>query len=232
MSFAPRYIQQLDAVTQDIKSTIAHGWNEKARRFTDQKTGKFLSQNQVKSILLTGIETGREKLQTLATDLSSGKIDMTKFLLEGAQTVKELHILNAVFSVGGRADKLTQGQKNTLQLRVKEQLTGGKDSLTGDRFGFKELIKDLVKGDVTEAQLKNRLDMYADSASQTQSHVELTAKKEDGYTQGFRTLGSTDNHCDECVTLSSLGWISLTDLVPIGSQCSCRSRCKCQLQYR
>ena len=224
-------IKQLDA-KDEIKSAIAHGWNDRARRFTDKKTGKFLSQNQVKSVLNDGISTGKNKLQDLATSLSSGKIDITKFLIESSQTIKELHILNSVLAVGGRADQMTIGQKTALQNRVKEQLTGGKDPITKEKYGFNFLIRDLVNGEISELQLKNRISMFAGSAELTQHHIQKESKIDNGMTEGFRQLGSTDKHCLECINYGAMGWTKIEDLIMPGSSCSCFSNCKCSIIYR
>lgn len=230
---AYQYLQQLDAKVYDqIKAVIAHGWNVTARRFIDAKTKKFLSQNQVTGILDAGILSGKSKLDKLASDLSSSKIDLAKFTIEASQTVKSLHILNSVLAVGGRADQMTIGQKTALQKRVKQELLGGKDPSTGERYGIKYLIKDIQNGNVSEAQLKNRLSMFSDSAALTQKHIELETKKTNGNTEGFRMLGSSDNHCPECVSLASTGWVKLEDLVMPGSNCSCKSSCKCSIIYR
>lgn len=220
------------AILEDIKRAISHGWNATARRFTDPKTGRFLSKNQVDSILDTGISNGRNTLQNLAESLSTGKIGLDKFVIQTAQTVKELHIFNAVKSKGGRVDQLSQKEKTVLQARVKQELLGGKDPKTGDKFGLKFLVKDIMSGSVTDAQLKNRLNMYADSAGLTAEHIRKQDRIENGYKEGFRQLGGTDKHCSECVTFATLGWVKLEDLVMPGSQCSCRSNCKCSIIYR
>jgi hypothetical protein len=211
-------IKQLDDV---VKSSLSYTFNKNARRFADKSTGKFLSQNKVKDLLSTGISDKSDRLQKLGKDLSTGKIDLTKFLTEGAQTVKELHILNAVVAVNGRADQMTKQQLATLQERVNGQL----------KPYFGDLIKELSRGEVSEAQLLNRLRMYSDSALLTQKHIELDLKKEQGYDEGFRQLGGSV-HCQSCIRYASLGWVDIDELILPGEECECRSQCKCSILYR
>jgi hypothetical protein len=223
---------ELQADKQAIGAGLSYTYNKSAHRFADKATGKFLSQSQAQTIVETGIKKNRDRLQTLAENLASGGIDITRFLTDGSDAIKNLHILNAVNAVGNRADALTKDQVKELNRRVKEHLSGGKDKLTGDRFGFSELIKDLVKGNASEAELKNRLNMFADAAALTQAHIKRVQIEADKtYSQALRVLGVAE-HCPECVSYAGLSWVKLSDLIMPGDRCSCRANCKCTVVYR
>jgi len=207
-------------------------YNTASKRFKHSETGRFLSEQQAIALIDGSIIRNKENLQSLAANLSSGKIDLVDFVTQSSQSIKDLHILNAVKALDGRGDRISADQLKVITDRVKSQLSGGKNPITGDRFGVKYLVRDIVKGDLSEAQLKNRLRMYANSGDLTQKHVEASSKKEEGMTEGLRLLSPTDSHCQECVDLSGLGWVSLSALVIPGDQCSCRSNCKCAIEYR
>jgi len=230
MPTALNLLKQLDK--NGLESALDFIYDKVSKRFRGKSSGRFLSQNQSLSLLDGSIQKNRDKLQNLAIGLTSGKIDLVRFVVDSSQAIKDLHILNATKALSGRADNISTQQLKILSDRVKEQLTGKKDPLTGDRFGFKYLIRDLARGQLSEAQLTQRLNLYANSAELTQNHIIKEQKVENGYKEAFRQLASADRACKECVKHSSLGWISLEDLVMPGEQCSCRANCRCTLIYR
>lgn len=229
MTITPTLAFQLD---REIERTLSYTWNQNARRFADKSTGKFLSQKTVKGLLDEGFTRKTEELTKLSSDLATKKIDLDVFTIKAAQKIKELHIYSAVNAANGRADELSKEQLAILGDRLKEQIKGAIDPLTGDRYGLIELIKDISKGNVSEAQLNNRLRMFASSAALTKNYIQVQKRKELGFSEAMRFLGANHNHCPECIELSSQGWIGIDSIVYPGQQCSCRANCKCYLDFR
>jgi hypothetical protein len=206
-------------------------YNPKSKRFTDPNTGRFLSQNKTLSIIEEGIEQRTQNLQKLAEGLAQGRIEIDKFAVLVANDVKSINIYHAAIAKGGRLDLLTKNELAALNNRLKKQLTTAK-GFENEKYGIMELVRDIVKGDVSEAQLKNRLTMYAESGYQVRQIIGLEAKKNEGYKQALRIMIGDHRTCEECKQLAFIGWVSIESVVMPGDRCSCRSRCRCILKYK
>lgn len=221
---------QLDRSTS-LLPNLEYNYDKKAQRFRNKSTGKFLSQNQAIKVLESGITDRRNKVSNTIDRYLSGKIEIDTFVLQIADSIKDLHVLNSVIAVGGRKDQLSKQQLQALQSRVKGELTTSIDPITSEKFGLQVLTRDLLSGEVSEAQLRDRLNRYMDSAVLTQNYIKNEHQKSKGATEGLRILGSTEN-CKECLEYVGLGWVKLDKLILPGQQCSCRSNCKCSITYR
>ena len=221
---------QLDRKTE-LLPNLEYSYDKKAQRFRNKSSGKFLSQNQALKVLESGINDRKSRITDSIDRYLAGSIEIDKFMITVADFIKDLHILNAVIAVGGRKDQLTKQQLSVLQDRVKSQMTTTKDPISGDKYGLQVLARELLKGEVSEAQLRNRLAMYVNSAEQTQEYIEHEKQKTSGKTEGLRRLGTTEN-CPECLEYAGLGWVKLENLILPGQKCRCGSNCKCFIVYR
>jgi len=222
-------LNQIDAVSS-VKN-LGITYSQTSKRFVNTSSGRFVSQNSTLEIIQKGIDQNRKTLQTLASDYSNGKIEIDSFALKSAQTIKDLHIYNTAIAKNGRLDQLTTSELKVLNQRVNQQLTSTV-GFEGEKFGVMELVKDLMKSDISETMLQNRLDMFANSAEQTQEYIKLESNKADiTITEAMRILQSGKS-CSDCVSFASLNWVSISDLIMPGENCRCRSNCKCSVIYR
>lgn len=224
-------VYQLDRPSQ-LLPNLDYSYDKKSQRFRNKTSGRFLSQNQAINILENGLSDRRSKITESIDRYLSGKIEIDRFILQIADSIKDLHVLNAVIAVGGRKDQLSKKQLEVLRTRVKNELTTTKDPFSGDKYGLQVLTRDLLKGNLSEAQLRDRLNKYADSANLTQEFLKCETQKSNGKKEGLRKLGASHKNCTECLAYAGLGWVSIDKLVLPGQACSCRSNCKCSIIYR
>lgn len=220
---------QLDRT--ELLPDLEYSYDKKAQRFRNKASGKFLSQNQAIKVLESGITDRSESIRKVTDSYLSGKIEIDTFILKVADSLKDLHVLNAVIASGGRKDQLSKQQLAVLRGRVKSELTTTKDSFSGDKYGLQQLTRELLRGEVSESQLRDRLNKYVNSAALTQGYIEHEKQKSNSKKEGLRRLGSTEN-CPECLKYAGLGWVSIEELILPGQSCSCRSNCKCFITYR
>ena len=206
-------------------------YSKKSRRFVDTRSGRFVSQNNTIKIVKEGIAQGRKTLEIYAEQLANKSIDIDVFALGVAKEIKSLHILNAALAKNGRIDTIGKKELATLNTRIKQQL-GSTKGFEGEKFGVFELVKDIYKGDVSLAQLKNRLSSFADSADQTQNYLILESKKALNFTQALRIMIGDTKTCFECRNYASLGWVGIDTLIMPGESCTCRSNCRCEVRYK
>jgi len=222
-------MNQIDAITS-IKN-LGITYSQTSKRFVNISSGIFVSQNSTLGIIQKGIDKNRETLQILASDYSNGKIEIDSFALKSAQIIKDLHIYNTAIAKNGRLDLLTPSELKILNQRVNQQLTSTV-GFEGEKYGVLELVANLMQGNISEAMLQNRLDMFANSAEQTQEYIKLESNKIDPtITEAMRILQSGKS-CSDCVEFASLNWVSISDLIMPGENCQCRANCKCSVIYR
>jgi len=82
-----------------------------------------------------------------------------------------------------------------------------------------------------------RAGMYGRAGNSIYQNELLEVATRSGMREGIRDLGETENHCNDtinrpgCVELSELGWVPITQLVPLGDA-SCYSNCLCSYRFR
>ena len=88
----------------------------------------------------------------------------------------------------------------------------------------------MANGELSEAQIRDRVSRYGDSAKISYEKARITQLQQKGDVYGRRRLGSCSIHCDECVTYAERGWVPIADVVPPGKDCSCNVNCCCSVE--
>jgi hypothetical protein len=94
--------------------------------------------------------------------------------------------------------------------------------------GFVDL---LINGEITEKQALARARQYGGTIKQVHSVIEHEEMSK-YYREAKRILNPLAAHCPQCIEHERLLWARLEDIVPVGTQCSCRQNCKCIIIYR
>lgn len=145
------------------------------------------------------------------------------------EKLKDIHLVNAILGNDGleglnSVDYLEIG--NTLKAQY------GLIDNSPKPYGLKYLIEDIKRGDVSEAKLNQRLDMYAASGEISRDKAEVNSKFRDGYTLAKRVLGATHKHCDDCIRYAALGFVGIKSLPVPKTKCKCLSHCLCSIVYQ
>lgn len=210
------------------------GFNPSIGRFfvrSGAGKGQFVGRDAVLSLTRAAIADQSQQLIDLGDRLTDGKITLQDFQRESARLVRRLHVQQTAIAVGG-LDKVTPAMWLATARRLKIQYKDGKDKETGKPFGLKWLAKDIQDGSVSPAQLRNRLGMYAQAAIGSYWGTLQQAQVGQGMTEGRRILADSDRACPDCVGFAGLGWVPIAKLVMPTQKCQCRSRCRCQIEYR
>lgn len=157
----------------------------------------------------------------------------------------------------GHMRELIDGQITSLSYfeRVRESLkpsvirmallgAGGVNSATASVYGAagsqlrkvysqaSSLIDAILEGRLTERQALQRSRDLSLSVNQIFHRTEQLQRASAGFQEAWRRLDPGSVHCPECISYSTGGWVSLEEVVPIGSSCSCGGRCRCTIAYR
>ncbi|MGL5065324.1 MAG: hypothetical protein ACRC62_35585, partial [Microcoleus sp.] len=91
--------------------------------------------------------------------------------------------------------------------------------------------KSIENSELSEAQIRMRLDQYMKSGKTTFYNIELKSRIADGFQRGKRLLDRQAKHCPACINHEKREWVNLSDIVAPGTNCQCRSNCRCKLKY-
>lgn len=163
-------------------------WNQQARRYyvttegaqsLGQKPGTFVSQAQMVTLRDAFIGEQKQRMNSWATELSSGRITVQQWTLLMRDEIKTNHIAQYLLAHGGR-DTMTQADWGRLGQTIRQQ------------YGYlQNFAQQVANGDLTEAQIAARARMYVESSSQSfgQGHAaamgapDLPQQPGDGRTQ-------------------------------------------------
>lgn len=188
--------------------------------------GQFISKAAFLNQAKKRVVSESQALVDLAAKVADKSLSLRDFQLQAAKHLKSIHVTQAILGKNG-VENIKAEDWLKVGRELKRQYYSGIDPITGKRFGLKHLVADIKAGKVSQAQLKARLKLYAQSGKT--SYWTAKVDHEGGY--GFRELGKRDrNNCPECVELASRGAMAASALVLPGQQCRCRSNCRCRLK--
>lgn len=196
-------------------------------RYTDSK--KFAPKKAILNLTKEYMKKEELAMQALASRYFTGEISVLEFQLETAKHLKHLHISALILGKDG-VENVTSNDFLAVGRILKQQYYDGKGT-NGKRFGLKYLVRDLLDGKLSEAQLKSRLAAYAKSAKQSFWVGRKQASVDDNKTFAIRKLGAVDRHCLSCLRYSALPPQPINQIILPGQACECGSNCACTLQF-
>lgn len=181
--------------------------------------GRFISRSRVLEVVEAETLTLQTKLQGHVKKAIRGQIDAATLAKNMSQDLKIASIQAAAMAKGG-IKRLTFSDYGKIGKAQQER-----------NKRIQSLVDGLIAGTVSEKQALQRAAQYAGTIKQIHSVVEHSEQSQ-YYNQAKRILTPGAEHCNECIGFKTDGWIDATEVVPIGSQCSCRQNCKCVIMYR
>ncbi|MEM9214061.1 MAG: hypothetical protein AAGD25_06905 [Cyanobacteria bacterium P01_F01_bin.150] len=201
-------------------------YDPRTRRYRWRGTGggQFASKSAVMARLRTYIGEQRTGVQSTGQNLIDGNITLQEFQQQIGERLRNIHVSSAIIGHDGM-ENMGSADWGRVGAELKRQYYQGRD---GDRrFGIKHLAEEVASGEVSAAQLLNRLDMYALSGKVSES-------------QGFkafnvgafaiRVLGATDNHCKFCVAEAAKDVRPIDEVPALGCCPQCFTRCQCRIE--
>jgi hypothetical protein len=204
-------------------------FDPRSRRWRYRDSQKFASMESIRNLSKKYNANQKSELQRLGSDYSSGKIDIKQFQVEAAKLLKSLH-LSAMIQGLDKQNDMKPERFLAVGRNLKSQYYSGKDPLTGDRFGLKYLVQDMVEGNVSSSRLQSRLKMFGESDKVSLWDTRKAIALDNGIQYGRRVLGATEN-CQQCGYYAGLGVIPLRDIVLPATACQCRTNCKCRIEF-
>ncbi len=196
------------------------GWDPRSLRYRDTETGRFMPRTQVLEYVEKSLAGSSNAADTVATMLIDGKLSPKDFGGELKGELKSEYIRQYLLGKGGR-EQMGPGDWGSIGGMLKEQYKYMPD-----------FIKEIEAGNLTEAQIRARVNMYINSAREGYERAHERNAKALGMTEEKWELGVAE-HCDDCVAFAAQGWQPFgTFPTPGAGDTRCMTNCKCHIIYQ
>lgn len=193
-------------------------WDSAVQRYRYKDSGKFLSQQAVTSLTQKAIAQVQTDVGAIADLLVQGKISVGTWESETAYALRRAHLWNYMLGVGGQKSMTAQDYKN-VQAAVERQFQYLR--------GFSD---DLVTKGMSEAQFRQRIQLYNSAANGTY-HLGRQRGHERNGAQWERRRRTKANSCNPCISYAAMGWQAIGTLPNPQQECDCFSNCGCYKEY-
>jgi hypothetical protein len=199
--------------------TPEYGWNEKAARYTDLSTGRFVPRQAVMRELDKVIEYSQARIEDLSGRMVSGELSLPEWQAAMEREIKTVHTAAGAAARGGWA-QMSKSDWGFVGSQVKKQY----------RY-FDNFVSDLNSGQMPlNKRVIVRAGLYGQAARGTFEEMRRRMAKVRGKAQERRRLGPAE-HCAGCVEQAGRNWQPIGTLPPIGSQ-ECVTNCHCYFEYK
>src|SRR5688572_18567369 len=157
-----------------------------AQRWRNSADGRFVSNETVRNEMFRHSDATHSTLENLTRRSYAGDINLAQWQVGVASELKDAHLAQAMYAVGGR-DNMGFAEFGRVGQTLREQYA------FLDKFAA-----DIAAGNVSEAQALARANMYGNAA--TQSYWAEYAKASKGLINW--RLGAAE-HCGDCVSIAN-----------------------------
>jgi hypothetical protein len=196
------------------------GWDKGVGRYRDQDTGRFLPVDQVRQWANESVAASEDAAGQLAKMAADGSLRASEINDSFRASIKSEYIRQYLVGIGGEG-QMTKADWGSIGGMLKEQY-GHLDDFT----------KEIAAGNLTEAQIRTRMDMYINSAREGYERAQAKVAKGTNKTEEKWVFGDSV-HCPGCEDYESEGWQPIGTFPPPGSGSTpCLTSCKCHKEYR
>ncbi len=197
-------------------------WDEKARRYRDTDTGRFLPRQDVLGYVQASLDASGIASDVLASFAANGNLSPQDFISLFREEIKREYIRQYLLGYGGR-----------------EQMTfsdwGSIGAMLRGQYGYLPGFLDaLLRGELSEAQVMARARMYINGARQAFEAGRGKNAKALAMGEELWVLGTVrTEHCRDCINFAGMGWQPMgTFPRPGDGSTVCLSNCACSKLYR
>lgn len=192
--------------------------------------GTVITQAGISQLILREQQAVAARNEALARRLINGQISLEEYGDRMGENIVRSHLRLAQLGAGGRG-QLTQAQIE----QFRQRLLGDPSLLGGSGIGEIEALANhlasIKSGNLTPGQILARARQYGFNSAVTYHEARHLAMVARG-TFAIRVLDSGARHCPECPGYEQRQWLPADQIVPVGTACSCRGRCRCAVIYR
>lgn len=194
-------------------------WSDTSQRYRDSRTGRFVSAAAVRDELDKSIDASAKAIREATEGLRAGTLALSAWQLVMADEIRNGHLASTALARGGWS-RLTVEDYRAASKAVAEQYKFLRNFAADVASGKQKLDGTLIR----------RAELYTMAARGQYEDTRREAEAERGLTEERRIRHARDS-CETCIEEERKGWQPIGTLRRIGDSL-CRSRCRCQFEYR
>ena len=215
----------IDPTSNLLQSKSAYSWNERAGRYIDRATGRFVAFSAVERIMEGDVRAASANMRVISEQLRNGEISLASWQSGMMTDIRRIHLAEAMAARGGWR-QMTQSDYGWVGQRIRTQY----DYLN-------KFAGEIANGtQPLDGRFLLRVDLYASAGRTTFQEMRRRYEASKGKTMERRVLAPAE-HCTTqgalmgCVELAALGWQPIGFMPPIG-ETPCIVNCKCHYEFR
>jgi hypothetical protein len=203
---------------------MTYYWDPTVARFRDE-LGRFVAEETVQGYIDASIRSSTTVADSLSEMVSEGLLTPAQFERQMREEMKREYIRNYLLGAGGRGQ---MGYDDWGSI-------GG--SLSFQYRKLADFVSEIAEGDLSEAQIRARAEMYLNSARQAFEKAKFKAKEAAGYDEMRWVVNPAIENCDGCLEFEAMGWQKIKDQpyggCRPGTGCTpCLTNCGCLIEYQ
>lgn len=190
-------------------------------RYQNTETGIYVTRTDALAYVDASLDAGRSVVEQFAEFVAQGDISPDDFHARGWDEIRGEHIRQYLLGRGGLGSMTSEDYGSI----------GG--MLSEQRRYWDGFYDEIAAGGLTAAVIAMRAKMYISAAREAYERGHQRAAKAGGKTRVRWNLGSTEDHCSDCLDLSAQGWMPIEELptFPCAGATQCLTNCDCGLTY-
>lgn len=203
-----------------------YGWNERAGRYVNLDTGRFVPRASIKAELEKIVAKSQSDIYAFSQRLQQGQITLGEWQLAMRDSIKAAHVASAASARGGWA-QMTQSDWGATGNLIKQQYAY-----------LNNFAAQVEKGLKLDGRFVNRATMYGEAPRGTYEAMKTRYETVyQGAVEERRVLSIGAEHCESsgdkpgCVELAERGWQPIGTLPRIG-EATCITHCQCVFETR
>lgn len=194
-----------------------YNYSNLTNRWRDATTGQFVSETVVINEMRLHQQATYSTLENLTNSLYSGQISVSQWQIGIASELKDAHLAQSIFAVGGKANMTAANY-------------GRVGGVLADEYRYlTRFAQQIANGQISQAQALARIRQYGNATQQSyyREYAQATPDNE-----VIHWDLNPAEHCGDCLDLNSGSPYTSATLptVPGAGNTQCRGNCKCTLR--
>lgn len=199
-------------------------WDSLIGRYRDER-GRFVAKDTVYEFVNKSLQISGNVVETLSGWVYDGNISVNDWLASMKAEIKDEYIRQYLSFIGGR-ESMTSADWGRI---------GG---MLSEQYGYlKGFAQDIATGNLTEAQINARAQMYINSAREARERARRISAEKADFDEVYWELNPQLENCPGCVEFNAMGWQLADDdpykgATPGSGDTVCLTACGCGLVWR
>lgn len=194
-------------------------WDPDRAEYINRANGSIVAPERLRFEREKFMDWTRQNMDRHSRLLTEGHISLGEWQTRMRDEIRDSWRTAAMLGKGGRS-QMTQADWGRL---------GGQ--LNREYAYLENFAADISTANLTEAQIAARARMYGNHVNKAYYTQSTFAKVEAGYIEERRVLNPAE-HCEDCQTYASMGWMPIGTLPEPGEASACKANCQCSKEYR